>query len=310
IWGFTLLHRTPDFVPWLRWVVLIVGLAGGAALIVARRGIVAAVAAGAAIVAAVAGPVAYTVDTLATATEGSIVSAGPRTQGGFGPGGFGNGGPGGGGFGNGTPGGQGGQGRHGGMGRGDHGGSGMPGGGMNPGGMNPGGMNPGGMNPGGMNPGGMNPGGMNPGSMNPGGMNPGGNEGGPGGLLQGSKPGAEVIAKLKDDADRYTWVAAAIGSNEASGYQLESGYSVMPIGGFNGSDPSPTLAQFQQYVKAGKIHYFIAGGMGGRGGEGGMGGMGGGRDGTSSSISEWVEANFTSTTVDGVTLYDLTAPKK
>ena len=35
---------------------------------------------------------------------------------------------------------------------------------------------------------------------------------------------------------------------------------VMAIGGFNGSDPSPTLAQFQQYVADGKVHYFIGGG--------------------------------------------------
>ena len=34
----------------------------------------------------------------------------------------------------------------------------------------------------------------------------------------------------------------------------------MAIGGFNGSDPSPTLAQFQQDVADGKIHYFLAGG--------------------------------------------------
>ena len=33
----------------------------------------------------------------------------------------------------------------------------------------------------------------------------------------------------------------------------------MAIGGFNGSDPSPTLAQFKQYVADGEIHYFIAG---------------------------------------------------
>ena len=44
----------------------------------------------------------------------------------------------------------------------------------------------------------------------------------------------------------------------------------MPIGGFNGSDPSPTLAEFQQYVAEGKIHYFIAGG--------GFGGQNGGSD--------------------------------
>ncbi len=34
----------------------------------------------------------------------------------------------------------------------------------------------------------------------------------------------------------------------------------MAVGGFNGSDPSPTLAQFQAHVAAGEIHYFIAGG--------------------------------------------------
>ena len=39
----------------------------------------------------------------------------------------------------------------------------------------------------------------------------------------------------------------------------------MAVGGFNGSDPSPTLAQFKQYVTDGRIHYFIASGGGGRG---------------------------------------------
>ena len=48
---------------------------------------------------------------------------------------------------------------------------------------------------------------------------------------------------------RYTWVAATVGSNNASGYQLATGDPVMAIGGFNGSDPSPTLAQFQQLVE-------------------------------------------------------------
>ena len=75
----------------------------------------------------------------------------------------------------------------------------------------------------------------------------------------------------------------------------------MAIGGFNGSDPSPTLAEFQADVSAGKIHYFIGGGQGG--GQGG--GPGNASGSTSSSISAWVEATFTATTVDGVTLYDL-----
>lgn len=73
----------------------------------------------------------------------------------------------------------------------------------------------------------------------------------------------------------------------------------MAIGGFNGSDPAPTLAQFQAYVRAGKIHWFIAGG----GGTGGPGGSAG----TTSSIGSWVQSNFTSRSVDGVTLYDLTS---
>jgi hypothetical protein len=125
-----------------------------------------------------------------------------------------------------------------------------------------------------------------------------GGPGGAGGLLRGSEPSHEIVALLDQDASRYTWVAAAVGSNAASGYQLATGDPVMAIGGFNGSDPSPTPAQFQQYVAEGKIHWFIGGG--------GFGGgqMGGSR--ASSQIAQWVEANFTAQTVDGITLYDLT----
>jgi hypothetical protein len=71
----------------------------------------------------------------------------------------------------------------------------------------------------------------------------------------------------------------------------------MAIGGFNGSDPSPTLDQFKQHVADGEIHYFIAGG--------GMGGMGRSGEGTSSAISEWVTQTFEARTVDGITIYDL-----
>lgn len=34
----------------------------------------------------------------------------------------------------------------------------------------------------------------------------------------------------------------------------------MAIGGFNGSDPSPMLDRFKQYVEDGKIHYFVMAG--------------------------------------------------
>ena len=124
-----------------------------------------------------------------------------------------------------------------------------------------------------------------------------------GGLLNGSTPSAALTRLLEAGADSYTWVAAAVGSNSASGYQLATQQPVMAIGGFNGSDPSPTLAEFQAYVAAGKVHYFIAGG--GFGGPGGPGGPGGSGSSTSSEISSWVQANFEATTVGGVTVYDL-----
>jgi hypothetical protein len=110
------------------------------------------------------------------------------------------------------------------------------------------------------------------------------------------------VKLLETGSDQYTWVAATTGANQASGYQLATGDPVMAIGGFNGTDPAPSLAQFQAYVAAGRIHYYIAGG-GGPGG--GFGGGGGGS--ASSQIASWVESNFQSTTVGGVTLYDLTA---
>jgi 4-amino-4-deoxy-L-arabinose transferase-like glycosyltransferase len=133
----------------------------------------------------------------------------------------------------------------------------------------------------------------------------GGGGGGAGGLLNGSTSSAAMTALLKADASSYRWVAAAVGSQNASGYQLASGYSVMPIGGFNGSDPSPTLAEFKALVAKHEIHYFIASGGVGGGAQGGPGG-GQGSAGSSSSIASWVEATFTAKTVGGVTVYDLT----
>ena len=133
-----------------------------------------------------------------------------------------------------------------------------------------------------------------------GGGGPAGAPGGLGGLLNGSTPTTELTAALDENAGAYTWVAATIGANEASGYQLATGDPVMAIGGFNGTDPTPTLSAFEQIVSSHEIHYFIGGGRGG--------GPGAGSSSSSSQISTWVAQNFTATTVGGVTLYDLTAP--
>ena len=127
-----------------------------------------------------------------------------------------------------------------------------------------------------------------------------------GGLLTGSESTSEITALLRSDASSYRWAAAAVGSNTAAGYQLASEQPVMAIGGFNGSDPSPTLAQFKADVASGRIHYFIASGGGGGGG-GGRGGGPSASGSTSTEIASWVADSFTATTVDGVTLYDLSA---
>lgn len=127
---------------------------------------------------------------------------------------------------------------------------------------------------------------------------PGGPGGGGGGLLDGSTPGAELVALLRADAASYTWVAAAVGSNNASGYQLATGEPVMAVGGFNGSDPSPTLAQFQRLVAAGAVHYFVGGSGPGQQADGGSS--------ASARIASWVAATYPATTVGGRTVYDLT----
>ena len=90
------------------------------------------------------------------------------------------------------------------------------------------------------------------------------------GFLNSSQSNAALNKALQTDAGKYTWAAATVNSNNAAGYQLGSREPVMAIGGFNGTDPAPTLSQFEKYVSEGKIHYFIASG-GGFGG-GGFGG--------------------------------------
>ncbi|GAA3393274.1 glycosyltransferase family 39 protein [Streptomyces roseoviridis] len=291
VWAWVLLGRTPDWQPWLRWAVLGVGGAAALGLLFAGRvdRRIGLVAAGLGLAAGLAGPFAYTLATVAAGHQGSIVTAGPAGT--VGPGG--RGGPGAGrmfvAYAPGqddVPDGRAGQppadGR-------------APAGGQAPAGRPPaGGQSPAGQG------GGRPPGAMAPGAVAPGAMAPGERRG-LGGLLNGTPVGAEARQALLADADSYTWVAAAIGAQNAAGYQLATQKPVMAIGGFNGSDPSPTLARFKQYVAEGRIHYFIAPG-GGSGGGFGAGGNG-------SAIAAWVEDTFEKVTFDSTTFYDLTSRK-
>jgi 4-amino-4-deoxy-L-arabinose transferase-like glycosyltransferase len=311
-WAYRLLGRTPDFAPWLRVPVLAGGLLAAAVLLAGRRASprVAVTGAVLAIVTCLAAPSAYAIDTAASAHQGAIPTAGPSA--GFGgpgfPGGMrggtrrGFGGPPGmgapagrmpqrpgGGAGFFGPGQNPGAGGNAGSTGGATGGTGGVGGGATGGG--PAGGTAG--NTGGVG-GGTTAGGGFAGGPGGGGFPGGAGRGGPGALLDGSRPSAALTALLKQNARSYTWAAAAVGSNSAAGYQLASGKPVMAIGGFNGTDPAPSLARFQQYVNTGKIHYFIAGSMG-RG------------SGTAQQITAWVAETFKARTVDGVTVYDLSA---
>ena len=116
---------------------------------------------------------------------------------------------------------------------------------------------------------------------------------GPGGM--GVTSNSELTALLT--ATDGTWSAAVSTSQSAASLELASGTAVMSTGGWGGSDSAVTLEQFQAYVAAGDISYYIGGGQGG--------GPGGDSDSTSSQIAEWVAANYTATTVGGQTVYDL-----
>ncbi len=112
----------------------------------------------------------------------------------------------------------------------------------------------------------------------------------------GRNDGPELEALLKGANNR--WAAAGIGSMQVSDLELKTGTSLMAIGGFTGGDPSPTLAQFQQYVADGQVRYFLAD-------SGHGGGPFGHRTGSAADITAWVEKTFTKSDVGGTTVYDL-----
>ncbi len=108
VWVFFLLDRTPDWLPALRWVVLVGSVIVAVMLAVGahRKGRAVAVLATGAILFGAAAPAAYAVETVATAHNGPISTSGPSKGDAFGK--PGNGGPGGAG-GPGRPGGPGGR---------------------------------------------------------------------------------------------------------------------------------------------------------------------------------------------------------
>ena len=334
IWAYELLERTPAWLPWLRWTVLLAGVLGAISIFAvpellrwtdrnrvvttSRRRAPALVYApmALAIVAGLGGPLAYSLDTANSTHTGSIPSAGPAVAGSFGggvggaPGGGGGFGRGavGGGTGTGTPG----AGTHTGTGAGTGGtASGTGGAPTGTGGTASGGF-PGGSGSfrgGTSSPGGSKSasgsgtagsrlGGTGRGTPGTGGSGVGGGVA-MGGLSGSTQVSSALITLLEQDGSKYKWVAATVGTQEAAPIELATGGdAVLAIGGFNGTDPSPTLAEFEALVAKGEIHYYL-----GENTETFGGGTG------SSAITSWVSAHFKSETVGGVTVYNLTVAK-
>jgi 4-amino-4-deoxy-L-arabinose transferase-like glycosyltransferase len=223
-WAVMLLDRTPDYHPWLRPAIVAgaaiaaVGLWLGRLL--RRRAIVLA-AAGVAAVTLLAGPAAYALTTVQSTQNGSIVTAGPATDG-AGAGGAGFGGQ------------------------------------------------------------------------------------GPGGFGGASTTDAALISYLEAHRQNAKYLVATFGSQSSASIIIATGQPVITIGGFNGGDPAPTLAQFEALVVKGEVRYVLVTGNGGGFGGGAPGGGAGGQ-----SIASWVTSNGkevqlgNSTTTGGGTLYDV-----
>ena len=287
-WSYVLLSRTPAWLPWLRAVILPGGLAAAAAVLampaMARlagtgrgRVALAAVPAAAGLIAVLAGPAAYSIGTAATAHTGALPAAGPAVTGTFGGGGFPAGGAA--------------------AGRGP-----VPGGARAPGGTGRGtGGFPGGTSgTGGAPARGAGGSGQAGGSFAragaPGAAGKPGGIGGPGGLSGNTQVAAALTRLIRNGAAGHRWAAATVGSESAAPLQLATGEPVMAIGGFNGTDDAPTLAEFEHLVAAGEIHYFV----------GASQASFGGGSGPAAQITAWVRAHFAAGTVGGVSVYDLT----
>jgi len=261
VWGSVLIGRA-DWLPALRWVSPALGVLTAVVLLAPTTRLkgFAVVALVAAILSAGASGAAYAASTASVAHTGSIPSSGPSGQGGFG-----------------------------GTGGGAANRMGGAGGSATPSGSAPNSSNS------------SSTGSSS--SPSTGGVaesssGSGSSQGGPGGGMGGRTSSSELTALLK--AGTTKWSAAISGATSAAELELDSGTSVIALGGWNGGDPSPTLAQFQAYVQAGQIHYYISGGgMGGGGGAGGSSSAG-------SQIATWVAAHYKSTTVGNTTVYDLT----
>jgi 4-amino-4-deoxy-L-arabinose transferase-like glycosyltransferase len=124
-----------------------------------------------------------------------------------------------------------------------------------------------------------------------------------GGAGASSSANSALISYLEAHRDGAEYLVAAFTSNSSDSIIIASGQPVITIGGFNGADPAPTLAQFEKLVAGGKVRYVLIDNSGGGGG----GAPGGG----GTTISQWVTQHGTQVSygTGSGTLYDVSAAK-
>ncbi len=116
----------------------------------------------------------------------------------------------------------------------------------------------------------------------------GGFGGGAGGILESttalSAGERELYDYVKAHRDGASYLMAVSSWSVAAPYIVSTGQEVMPMGGFSGSVPEPTLARVKELVSSGQLRFFLLSGSGGAAG----GGFGGGGT-TAQTIASWVQ---------------------
>src|SRR3954454_1273024 len=95
----------------------------------------------------------------------------------------------------------------------------------------------------------------------------------------GDSVSSTLVTYLEAHQGSAKYLVAANGSMTTAPIIIRTGKAVVTIGGFNGSDPAPTLSQLQGMVAKGELRYVGGGGPGGRGG--------------SDAIATWVQRHGT-----------------
>jgi 4-amino-4-deoxy-L-arabinose transferase-like glycosyltransferase len=137
-----------------------------------------------------------------------------------------------------------------------------------------------------------------------GGGGPGTANAGPGGANGGSSGAASDTALLDylvSNRGTATWIVAINSAQDAGSIELATGLPVMAMGGFTGSDPTPTLDELKADLAAGKLRFVLTGSGGGFGGLGGGSAPGSGGTG----VTTWVTTTCKAVSYGGsASLYD------